>query len=189
MDLAAGDGGQIAAAWVAVGGTLLGALAVGLLQGWQASKQRASQEREGRAQREEAAAALARQMLEARLHWLRSERRALYARVLDLADEWSRALQDLRDSKLPDADVKTTAEARAAMPLAADNLDMMGRMTRMVAEVTLLADSDVRAAVDGLHSALRKAFAMAVKGQNGLPAVTAHRAETIAAMRRELVQG
>lgn len=182
--------GEQAAAWIAVSGTLAGALVAGLLQGWQARRQREAQEREGEAQRRAAREALDRQVKEERFQRLRAERRELYSRLLDHIDAWTAVLRDLRDTGLPDvSEVRNRQEARAASPLAGDALEMLERMTRLRAEVELLADSEVRIGVEVLQQSLRDAFREAIQGRDGLPTVAAQRAGVLAAMRRELVHG
>ena len=191
---------SVVAALLAVVGTLLGAIVVGLLQGWQARRQRQSQEREGAAQRETTRQALDRQLKEERFLRLRSERRELYCRVLDVTDEWFAALQELRDSdkeKMKQKhEVRTLADARELMPIAATNVELMQRMMRLSAEVQLLADTEVRIAVDGLDSALRQAFRAVVEVEKevlgvaeAFASINRQRAQVVAVMRRELVYG
>jgi hypothetical protein len=189
MIVAAASDTAVVAAWVAVAGTLSGAVVVGVLQGWQARRQRQSLEREGAAQREAARQALDRQIKEERFQRLRSERREVYSKLLDLADEWRSLIQELRDSDLPGGSVRNVAEAREAMPVAAQNLEMMDRVTRVLAEVELLADAEVRAAAVLLQDALRGAFKAAVLRDDAVAAIAPTRQAALAAMRRELVHG
>lgn len=186
---------QVEAAWIAIVGTLLGALVGGGMQAWQNRRSLEAARREAEAQRKETRAALTNQLLEERLHRLWAERRSIYSQLLDITAGWISAIRDVRDlnlsenEQLNDKPVRTLGEAREQVPESAEMIQRMYDFGRMEADVTLLSDREVRAAVEVLARALRKAARQALDGQNGMPEVTRAHAIAVAAMRHELVVG
>lgn len=147
------------------------------------------------AQREESRAALNRQLSEERLSRLWAERRELFARVLDSADEWRRANLDLAGVRLSEydegqvrLDSMTMRAAQDASPEVARALDCMYSFGRLLNEVHLLSDAEVRGAVSNLRKVLRSDMRRAaVESVNDSVEVSAAEELVHQAMRRELV--
>jgi hypothetical protein len=129
-----------------------------------------------------------RDIREERFQRLRSERREVYARVLDGVEEFIAALRDLRDTELPDdLPVSSSYEVKAAHPIAARALLSMEKQRRLNSDVILVADHEVRDNVLLLSQLLRSAFKAAVGNRGDLAPVHEQYKVGLHAMRLELV--
>lgn len=188
---------QVQAAWVAILGTLLGALVGGGTQAWLGRRALDSARKDAADQRDEMRTVLDLQLREERFRLLWGERRSLFTRVLDACDEWHHANIDLAGLNLAAAqpeqlvmEQSTMAEARRIAPEAAREVESMHTFGRLVFEVDLLSDAEVRGAIRFVQEVLRNEARSAVDG-NGTRAedVGDARSLLVLAMRRELIHG
>jgi hypothetical protein len=119
----------------------------------------------------------------------------LYGRLVDIADAWTAAIKDVRDSKLSDdpslkgVKVSNLEEARNASAPAGRLLDQMNAFSRIAGDVELLSDHDVRIAVAALHAVLRRAARAAIGGGDLVSDIAPARSVALRVMRWELVHG
>ncbi|MCW2827165.1 MAG: hypothetical protein JWQ67_781 [Marmoricola sp.] len=187
----------VQAAWVAVTGTLVGSISGAGIQAWFSNRALRAAHDDAEDQRTEMRRALDMQLSEERFARLWEERRGLYARMLESADEWRRANLDLAGVDLASTELgdtklnkMTMEDARQASPEVAHALNCMYAFGRVIQEVHLLGDGEVRSAVENarsvLHGDMRRAAIDSNAESEGLPEALN---VVMQAMRHELIHG
>ena len=167
--------------------TVLGTVVAWVLQRRLTKTQREWSVEDRRARHDHEVALRDRDIREARFQRLRSERREVYAKLLDCVEEFIAALRDLRDTTLPDVEVTSTHDLEGVHPVAARAVRSMERQRRLDSEVILIADHEVRNDALELSRRLRDAFKGAVQNRDVLAPVHEQYKVVLGAMRRELV--
>jgi hypothetical protein len=132
------------------------------------------------------------QLSEERFRMLWAARRDLYARVLEAADDWHKANLDLDGVELDiQVEVSTLADAEEVSPEGASVVRSMYAFGKLVQEMHIISDSEVRGAVEHMRKALSAESRASINRSGGDSTSMYGRALGLLqyAMRWELIHG